>query len=79
MKKLKNIIITTLIAGGGMVAGNQAGRPDCDYVVRNQDNSVEVCLSAEQARVFMEELQLSKSGFGGIKFGGDVTTIEKKE
>ena len=71
------VIIIALLLGGGMFAGNQVGRPECDYVIIT-DNAQEICLSMEQVKAIYRQMEKTPVGFGSINFGGSLNIVEKK-
>lgn len=67
--KVKNAtIIGTIIAslGGTFYAGQEAGKPECDYVIVYEME--ELCVS-EQLKQAIESGLRANAGFGGVKFG----------
>ena len=73
--KTKAILISLSLAGSAFV-GSEANRPECDFILMNEQE--EICLSQEQAEVFIEHLK-SPVGFGGTKFSGVEEIIKKND
>ena len=67
--KIKNAtIIGTLIAslGGTFYAGQEVGRPECDYVLVYERE--EICITEEIKQAIESGLK-ANAGFGGVRFG----------
>ena len=80
MQKKKATITGTILAailGGSVYMGSEINRPDCDYVIANQEQ--EICLTEEQAQAIIENFTAPKVGFGSIPFGGEAPIFNKKE
>ena len=72
---MKNGAIATAI-GGSLFLGSEVGKPQCDYVF--VDSEKEVCMTAEQAKVVLDNLKGSNTGFGQSQFQ-DVSELIKKK
>lgn len=67
LKKIRDAGIAVAIAGGSLFAGNQVGKPACDYVFVDAQQK-ETCLTSEQAQIFLDNLKGSNTGFGSSQF-----------
>jgi len=74
-KKITATILTTILSGS-VYAGTEMGRPDCDYVVANQQE--EICLDEKTANAIIQNFTAPKVGFGSIPFGGEVPILKEK-
>ena len=65
-KKIRDGIAIAAIGGGSLFAGSQVNRPECDYVLI--DNEKEICMSEEQGKAVLDNLKGFNTGFGGSQF-----------
>ena len=67
--KTKTAIAGAIMAGS-LALGSQVGKPNCDYVVVNQEAREEICLTAKQAEAIYSSMATStyQGGFDQIKF-----------
>lgn len=66
LKKLKTAGAIAALGGGALFAGSQVGKPECAYVLVN--NEKEICLDAEQGQAFLDNLKGYNTGFGQSQF-----------
>jgi len=67
--KIKNAtIIGTILAslGGTFYAGQEVGKPECDYVIVYEME--EICITEEIKQAIESGLK-ANAGFGGVRFG----------
>lgn len=73
-KKIRDGAIAITIGGGALFAGSQFNRPECTYVL--VDNEKEICMTEEQGQAVLDNLKGSNTGFGSSQFQG--VNIKKK-